>query len=561
MTKPESQAQGSLRGTVRATDGAPIAGAAVALVPAAPDPDRLTQPPVLAHAHTREDGTFRFDRIAPRVYAVVAMASGFAPGRQGGIAVEGERMAQAHLRLRPGGAQLSGRVLDAGGGPVVGAVLTAVLSRSNNPDAASAIVMRALTDEHGRYRLYTRAGNHSLRAEASGYAPAEAWLFLNDSRTRDFELTPAARVSGRRARARRPARGRCRGAAQTGGHGRPAACSRSSPPAPTRTGGSPSPAWRPGATASPRARAAWSAREVDLTVNASEGREVEIRVDPAASVSGRVLDESGRPVANALAQIGGQSSLLFRPLLKTRSDGDGRYRIEGVLPGRYTARASDHTFPSMDGAELTVASADLENVDLILARPAIVEGRVLLTDGQVGADVDVMVRSEDRRPSSQMMAGAAAATDENGRFRTMAMPGKIQVRVQEPQLGSALEDLGVVRGGETRQVTLRLGPGGSALVSGQVTLSDGKPADGVAVRAHGGRTAASTRTDKDGLFTLAGLDPGPTTVEALADPDSRHLGSWNWARLELTLEEKEHRRGVALTLPATGRIAGRVCRP
>jgi RNA polymerase sigma factor (sigma-70 family) len=553
-------ARGSLQVLVRTTEGAPVGGAVVVLLKAAPDADRPGEPPVVTQGQSDGGGDFRFDDLEPGQYAVAAMADGFAPGRQGPITVESDRMAAAELRLTAGGLLLSGRVLDAGGGVVSGAMVTAVLSRSTNPGAPNALVLRALTTERGEYRLFVRSGQHQLRAEAAGYAPAEAWLALKENRTRDFVLTPAARVSGRvieRASGQPVADAEVLLAGEESAARYPTST-------PARTDGQ----GRFLFSSVEAGRHSLSARwgplvsvPVDVTVNAADGAELNILVDPAFSVSGRVVDGKGLPVAGAIVQM--QKGMFFtrEPPLKTRSEADGRYVLEGVLPGRYMARAVDQPFPWAEGTVVTVAASEVERIDLVLNRPAVVEGRVLRSDGQPATDLEVHVLSDDRRPNNQIKTNSIAATGTDGRFRVLVMPGKIQVRAHDPQHGSALEEIGVVAGGETRQVALRLGPAGTAAVSGRVTLSNGKPGEGLSVLARGGRASQSTRTDDRGGFTVAGLDPGSLSVEALADEESRHLGSWNWAKQELQLHPGEHRQGIALTLPARGRIAGRVVAP
>jgi RNA polymerase sigma-70 factor (ECF subfamily) len=551
-------ARGHLRGVVRSSQGSPVPGALLVLVKTGSDEN---PPPVSGHTQSDRTGVFHFGELEPGEYALIATADGFLPSRRGGIMVQSKQVAAADLRLDPGGVSLAGRVLDAGGGVISGAMVTAILTRSTARAPSDALVLRGLTDDRGHYRLSARTGNHQLRVQAAGYAPAEAWLSLKEDRTRDFELTPAARVSGRvleRLTGQPVADAEVLLIVEESA-GRPP-----TPSAPTRTDAS----GRFLFTSVEAGRYGLSARRgplvsvpVDVIVNATDTAAVDLRVDPAASVSGRVLDETGMPLAGTIVQLHKRSFFTLEPALKTRSAKDGRYLIEGVLPGRYLARALEQSFPAVEGRMITVSSRDLPRVDLTLSRPAVVGGRVVRSDRRPGVDLEVHVLSDHKRPNSRTVTNTIAATDTDGGFRAMVMPGKIQIRVRDPDDGSALEELGVVGEGETRQVSLQLRADGSASVSGRVTLSDGRPGEGVTLTARGGRATVFARADQQGGFTLTGLDPGAVTVEASADEESRHLGPWNWARQEIAIREGEHRTGIALTLPARGRIAGRVLGP
>ena len=67
--------------------------------------------------------------------------------------------------------------------------------------------------------------------------------------------------------------------------------------------------------------------DVDLPADA---REIQIDLDLAASITGRVLDDRGDPVPGADVQAGGASA---------RSDSHGEFRLAGVKPGDLTVAA------------------------------------------------------------------------------------------------------------------------------------------------------------------------------------------------------------------------------
>ena len=226
-------------------------------------------------------------------------ASRSAEGPRGtGAPVARERGAAWEPGPNAGGLLLSGRVLDAGGGVISGASVKALLVRSRHPPSTNTV--RAQTDEAGEYRLRVRAGTHQLYVQASGYAPDLSFLTLKDDRTHDFALTPAARVSVRvfeRASGRPLAGAEVLLAADPSDGAGPT----SAPPAYTDEAGrflfDSVGAGRYQLSAR-RGRLVSIPREV--IVHAADSAEMDIAVDPAGSVSGRVLDEQGRPVAGAI---------------------------------------------------------------------------------------------------------------------------------------------------------------------------------------------------------------------------------------------------------------------
>ena len=65
---------------------------------------------------------------------------------------------------------------------------------------------------------------------------------------------------------------------------------------------------------------------------------------PAFQVSGIVVDESGKPVANAMVRLGqedgsGRPMLMMQPWSQSRSDAGGRFSLGNVTPGAYTLLA------------------------------------------------------------------------------------------------------------------------------------------------------------------------------------------------------------------------------
>lgn len=88
------------------------------------------------------------------------------------------------------------------------------------------------------------------------------------------------------------------------------------------------------------------------------------RQPPAsASLSGTVVDEDGQPIAGAVVLV----STVRGDEVHTRSDAEGRYRLEGITPGRVTPMAGAWGFDAVNGATRRLSPAQQQDgVDFVL---------------------------------------------------------------------------------------------------------------------------------------------------------------------------------------------------
>jgi hypothetical protein len=119
-----------------------------------------------------------------------------------------------------------------------------------------------------------------------------------------------------------------------------------------------------------------------------------------AKVSGAAVDADGKPFAGAMIgamqRVGGTQMGGFT---MTPVPPDGRFTINGLTPGEYTVRAS---LPSgeMATADITVAGTDIADVQLVVAKPSIIRGRVVFAAGATA-----------KRPPSPMSSISARSGD------------------------------------------------------------------------------------------------------------------------------------------------------
>jgi protocatechuate 3,4-dioxygenase beta subunit len=227
---------GQLRGRLLDLEGRGLAGLVVTLH--SPDHPALT-------AHSADDGGYRFDRAplgrhtlsARRRGQPLALAAGPADAADAADAAEGvpgrsvtiaaNAVTTADLTVDDPTVQLSGVVLDPGGAPVQGALVTATLEHSADPKAIraaarqpSGVAELALSDAAGAY-LFSRdlpAARYTLRATRGDGAEALLTGVTAQTRDKTLRLRSACAIAGvvrlrgapPRALRRRAQRRRCR---------------------------------------------------------------------------------------------------------------------------------------------------------------------------------------------------------------------------------------------------------------------------------------------------------------------------------------------------------------
>ena len=78
-----------------------------------------------------------------------------------------------------------------------------------------------------------------------------------------------------------------------------------------------------------------------LVIRGDEQATVTVRLEPCATVTGRMLDQNNQPVAGVPVRLVFHGSHSFQPLLwwklprgvEVKTDREGRFRAEGVTPG------------------------------------------------------------------------------------------------------------------------------------------------------------------------------------------------------------------------------------
>jgi hypothetical protein len=284
--------------------------------------------------------------------------------------------------------------------------------------------------------------------------------------------------------------------------------------------------------------------ELDLVVEKEE--------EQGQSVSGRLVDAAGEPVAGAALTLATTSGD-FGTAHNTSSLSDGSFIFIPVGPGQYELRAAARGYvPAVAPVPVDVSDLAIEGLTLTLERAgAVISGRLTGLEPEEVAQLRVGATALDRDARTMLVTDwpgeVSGEVDGSGAYRIADLaPG--------PWLVTALTSSGR---GASGQVTLEPGVaeahldldlGGGCTLSGVVSAGR-LPAVGAHLMLSGtdlSRGVRGAETAADGTFTFSRLKPG-TYHLILVDPR---------AALRLIVEISADLR-VTLDI-AAGRLQGKV---
>ncbi|MES1245768.1 MAG: carboxypeptidase-like regulatory domain-containing protein [Acidobacteriota bacterium] len=526
------------RGRVEDEGGHSLAGARVELARSQADelrPDGSAVDEDLYQAETGEDGRFEIPGLPEGWFDLEASRPGLLPTALQGLEVSGAQTDLGTVTLRQG-ASLTGRIVGPDQEPLAGATVRLASGESvaSGPDGRFEI---ADLDPGKKLELEACRPGRVTVAYESETLPAEPVEIL---------LLPAARLTGR----------------VVGPDGAPAAGASVATSSDTH----PNPPLGPASACPPVGRAqattdaegrfvldsllggrihVWATKAGTLgsgieSLEIPDGGEAEaptLKLAPGATVTGRVLREDGSPAPAAQVFIERSADSLF--FIPSWADGDGRYRIEGVPPGKQTILARHETLGT-GSREIELAAGGENQADITLAPeepPHMARGRVVDPDGEPVAGA--LVRNGQVTVYTNAGGAFSIPVEENGYELVARKAGYAPAYLTQWAAGGAREDL-----------ELRLGR--EASVSGRLLGFDPSDLAETRVSAFGADSGMQIPglVSSDGTYRVQGLSPGEWLVSAgLGDRSAD-------ARVEIAPDDPEILQD--LSLPGRFEVRGRV---
>lgn len=300
--------------------------------------------------------------------------------------------------------------------------------------------------------------------------------------------------------------------------------------------------------------------------------ETKLRLEPGQRVTGRVVDESGKPVAEARVIYRGASSWGTRasPRLDgVLSDASGKFEFE-ALPGgsfRFTATADGFSEGSSGLVSLSTQH-ETTSVEVVMEAEATLRGKVSSQDGEgvAAARVRVAVKTSGRMGPRQRTR--EVFSDDKGNYELSGLSRKeYQVIALHESASSSIEDadLSVAPHDVTLPLTLDV----DGVIAGIVVDSAGEPIAGAQVsvvpnfRKTKDRSFGRWRmsgmepelTDSGGQFRVTGLDKKEFySVRATPGGANSQSRRWQTEPVDARAGDEELR----IVLPADGGIKGKV---
>ena len=499
----------TLVGTIVDGEGRAVEGA---LVQAAGGGLGTTAPP---SERTDKEGTFVMAGVEPGEYVVVAREAGRAPGI-GRAVVEADAEANVEIVLTAGGF-VTGRLVDPEGEPLAGRAETVAFEGLGLPGFASEL-MSAEARGDGRFALGPLPpGGLEIRATAAGHAAKRVQALVPEAGA-TVDLGSVALDAGL------AIRGRVTDVDGVGiGGARVTATAESAAPySPFEATsdadggfaarGLEDDAYELVASAPGFARASATARAGD--------QDVELRLEAAGEIGGRVVDADGRPVAEARvrAEPADASSRPRGRVLGSVEDEEGRFLLRDVAAGSWILRAETRGRgeASRPGVRV-VAGRTTDAGTLVLDRGGVIRGTVVDTDGSGIPGATVQAERDLRSRGGRLQA----RSESGGRFELPGVPpGRFAVFASHPAFASSEPVVAEVEPeAEPEAVRLVLPRGGR--IEGQAFHRDGRAfLEGRIMTSGLGPALRGAGSDApigdDGWFSIDHLPPGRTQVNLMA---------------------------------------------
>jgi uncharacterized GH25 family protein len=284
---------------------------------------------------------------------------------------------------------------------------------------------------------------------------------------------------------------------------------------------------------------------------------IHVKLHKGVSVSGRVVDETGKGIAKAHITVADSP---WWPTMagEATSDDKGDFTIAAIAAGTHTLHAEDGEHAPAPSIPVTVADRAVTGVTITMKEGGVIRGIVVDTKGAgVGY---ATIRVAPNGSNNMFSPGREAVADNKGTFEVRGIArAKMQVRASSDDASSKLLDLDLSSQAVAKDVRLVLDQTGT--IAGVVVDGDGKPVPEIQVTAMadvfaGDGTSlagmSTATTDGAGAFTVRGLPDGSYRLHAMRGSSS--MRGWE----AQGVAAKPGDKNVKLVLPAPAVLVGKI---
>ncbi len=250
---------------------------------------------------------------------------------------------------------------------------------------------------------------------------------------------------------------------------------------------------------------------------------VELKLEPASDITGKVLDPEGNPIAGANVNMTrstsiemGGSAMQMMMMSSEETDSEGVFLFEDQRPGTVSLAATASGWQEAKLQDIEVPKGEDLSVDLPLKPGSIVEGRIFAADGRaaIGARVS---KVQEGGQGMRMGGMGGSPSDGSGYYRLEGLvPGTVSIEATHDDYPRVVKDIEVKEGLNALDLHFE----GGQEVTGIVMDEEGKTVGGAAVRLvpagrfYGG---PETTSNGDGSFTMPGVPDGDYSLRADAE--------------------------------------------